>query len=77
MTNVGSWDKLSDGSWGVMVRCGGRGAEMVGRTIVVRRKDRSTSNVTAAELSGELEAAQLHAAGVPTLAKARLKRVGR
>jgi hypothetical protein len=44
-SNVGSWDKLSDGSWGVMVRCGGRGTEMVGQTVVVRRKDRSTSNV--------------------------------
>ena len=43
---VGTWDKLDDGSWGVQVRCGGRGAEMVGQMIVVRRKDKTTSNET-------------------------------
>ncbi len=47
---TGTWDKLDDGSWGVMVRCGGRGVEMVGHTIVVRRRDRSTSNETLGEL---------------------------
>jgi len=43
---VAAWDKLDDGSWGVMVRCGGRGASMVGQVVVARRRDKTTSNVT-------------------------------
>jgi hypothetical protein len=50
MSSVASWDKLDDGSWGVMVRCGGHGTEMVGQTVVARRRDKTTSNVTLTEL---------------------------
>jgi hypothetical protein len=40
---VANWDRLDDGSWGLSVRCGGHGAEMVGQLVTARRKDRSTS----------------------------------
>ena len=40
------WQKLENGSWGVLVQCGGRGAEMVGQMVVVRKKDKTSSNVT-------------------------------
>ena len=41
---VGTWDKLDDGSWGVSVRVGGKGASMIGEVVVVRRKDKTTCN---------------------------------
>lgn len=41
---VGMWDKLDDGTWGVSVRVGGKGASMVGEVVVVRRKDKTTCN---------------------------------
>jgi hypothetical protein len=40
------WKKLDDGTWGVMAQCGGRSAEMVGQMVVVKKKDRSATNVT-------------------------------
>lgn len=45
-TMQAEWKKLENGTWGVMVECGGRGAVMVGQMVVVRRKDRTSSNVT-------------------------------
>lgn len=47
---VGTWDKLDDGSWGVQVRAGGNGAALVGEIVVVRRRDRTSSNVTLGRL---------------------------
>lgn len=46
----GKWDKLDDGTWGIQVRVGGNGMYYVGKTVLVRRKDRSSSH----EVLGEL-----------------------
>lgn len=46
----GTWEKLTDGTWGIQVRAGGKGAELVGRMLAVVKKDKSMSTETLGEV---------------------------
>ena len=50
MKSIGEWVKLPDGSWGIEVRVGGRGAKFVGRALRVKKKDRTYSRQVLGDL---------------------------
>jgi hypothetical protein len=47
---IGKPELLEDGTWGASVRCGGAGAEMVGKVVKLVRKDHSAYRVKLVQL---------------------------